>query len=63
MKVVKNPKIPTSDWIEAHKLRAKSLLLMGKSKEAIESLEKLCFIIPPIQIPGLLYLKRNSKKI
>ena len=61
MKVVKNPKIPISDWIDAHKLRAKSLLLLGKPKEAIEILEKLCFIIPPIQIPGLKYLKWKTK--
>lgn len=61
MKVVDNSCIPTDQWIEAHDLRFKTLLMKGSTKELIEeainTLKKIWYILPPLPVDGLWYIK------
>ncbi|CAI2369054.1 unnamed protein product [Moneuplotes crassus] len=62
MKNIENPSVPTDDWVEAHMVRAESLVILKKYSKAISVLEKLVYIIPPLPIPGLKYLAKLEKK-
>ena len=67
MTVIDDPCIPTDQWIEAHDLRFKSLLMKGSSKEnieeAINTLKKICYILPPFPVDGLWYIKDSQEEI
>ena len=64
MKVIDDPCIPTDQWIEAHDLRFKSLLMKGSSQETIEeainTLKKIWYILPPFPVDGLWYIKDSQ---
>lgn len=61
IKAADNPAVPTDQWIEAHDIRFKSLLMKGNSKEIIEeavnTLKKIWYILPPLPIDGLWYIQ------
>lgn len=61
MKVIDNSSVPTDQWIEAHDLRFKTLLMKGSTKdlieEAINTLKKIWYILPPLPVDGLWYIK------
>ena len=75
-KMIKNiddPRVPTDDWMEAHVIRADALVELSKEhstgnikaekiNQAIETLEKLVHIIPPLPIPGLSYLAKLERR-
>lgn len=52
-----NSNVPTLEWMKAHSLRSKTLLMLSKHQEAIEILKKQVHVIPPLSIPGLSYFK------
>jgi len=60
VKAANSPIVPTDLWIEVHDIRFKSLLMKGDSKdiieEAINTLKKICFILPPLPVDGLWYI-------
>ena len=62
MKNIDDPSVPTDEWMDAHIIRADALVELGKISEAIETLEKLVHIIPPLPIPGLSYLAKLENK-
>mmetsp|Transcript_33377 Transcript_33377/g.32831 ORF Transcript_33377/g.32831 Transcript_33377/m.32831 type:complete len:270 (+) Transcript_33377:289-1098(+) len=49
--------VPTGEWMKAHTLRAKTLIMLGKHDEAIQVLKRQISVIPPLPIPGLSYFK------
>lgn len=55
-----NTSVPTPEWMKAHSLRAKTLILNQKYKEAIDVLKRQVHVIPPLSIPGLSYLKNGE---
>ena len=62
MTAIEDPSVPTDEWVEAHIVRADCLVALKRVDEAIETLEKLVSIIPPLPIPGLSYLAKLEKK-
>lgn len=62
MNAIDDPSIPTDEWMEAHILCADALVELEKYDEAIQTLEKLVHIIPPLPIPGLSYLHKLERK-
>lgn len=61
IKAADSSSVPTDQWIEAHDLRFKSLLMKGNSKdiieEAVNTLKKICYILPPLPVDGLWYIQ------
>jgi len=62
MKAIEDPSVSTDEWMEAHITRAHALASLNRPDEAIEVLENLIHIIPPLPIPGLSYLKKLENK-
>jgi tetratricopeptide (TPR) repeat protein len=62
MKAIESSTVPTDEWMEAHLVRADALVELKRVDEAIETLEKLVHIIPPLPIPGLSYLSKLEEK-
>lgn len=60
MKAVQSTSVPTSEWMRAHSLRSKTLLMLEMYEEAIEVLKRQVHIIPPLPIPGLSYFKNGE---
>lgn len=60
IKAADSPMVPTDLWIEAHDYRFKSLLMKGEDQdtieEAIETLKKIWYILPPLPVDGLWYI-------
>ena len=52
-----NSNVPTLEWMKAHSLRSKTLIMLSRHQEAIETLKKQVHVIPPLSIPGLSYFK------
>ena len=62
MNAIESSTVPTDEWMEAHLVRADALVELKRVDEAIETLEKLVHIIPPLPIPGLSYLAKLEEK-
>ena len=62
MKAIEDPIVPTDEWMEAHMIRADALVILKREVEAVDTLENLIQIIPPLPIPGLSYLKKLDQK-
>lgn len=62
MKEIDDPLIPTDEWMEAHITRAQALVFLNRTNEAIETLEQLIHIIPPLPIPGLSLLQKLERR-
>lgn len=62
MKAIEDPSVPTNEWMEAHITRADCLVELKFVDEAIEILENLVHIIPPLPIPGLSYLIKLEQR-
>ena len=57
IEAAQNTNVPTREWMKAHLLRAKTLLMSSRPQEAIDILKRQIYIIPPLSIPGLSYFK------
>jgi tetratricopeptide (TPR) repeat protein len=57
MKAAQDTSVPTTEWMKAHSMRAKTLIILNKHEEAINILKKQVHVIPPLEIPGLSYFK------
>ena len=61
LKAADNYNVPTDQWIEAHDIRFKSLLMKDDTKETIEeavnTLKKVWYILPPLPVDGLWYIQ------
>lgn len=57
MKAAQDTSVPTTEWMKAHSLRAKTLIILNKYEDAIKVLKKQVHVIPPLEIPGLSYFK------
>ena len=57
LNAAQNSNIPTLEWMRAHSLRSKTLLMLSRHQEAIEILKRQIHVIPPLSIPGLSYFK------
>lgn len=57
MQAAQNTTVPTSDWMKAHSIRARTLIMLNRHKEAIKVLKRQVHVIPPLAIPGLSYFK------
>jgi hypothetical protein len=62
MKAIEDPLVPTDEWMEAHMIRADALVILKREENAVDTLENLIQIIPPLPIPGLSYLKKLDQK-
>lgn len=62
MKAIEDTSVATDEWMEAHILRADALVALNRIDEAIQTLEKLVHIIPPLPIPGLSYFQKLEQK-
>lgn len=48
-------------WIESLIVHADTLVLHGKVEEAIQTLKKICYILPPLPIPKLSFITKELK--
>ena len=62
MKAIEDQSVPTDEWVEAHMIRADALVILKKEESAVDTLENLIQIIPPLPIPGLSYLKKLDQR-
>ena len=61
IKVWSKTSIPTNSWVESLFKHSETLVIKGKIEEAIRTLKKIWYILPPLPIPGITINHYNSK--
>jgi len=59
--VCNNTNVSTSSWVESLFKHSEMLVITGKFDEAIKTLKKICFILPPVPLPRLNYMDKNIR--
>lgn len=56
LELSENPSVPTSQWVEARTIRAKSYIFSKEIQKAISTLKEICFILAPFPIDSLPFI-------
>lgn len=59
--VCNNTSVPTNSWVEALFKHSEMLVIKGNIEEALKTLKRICFILPPMPLPRLNYIDKSIK--
>jgi len=59
--VCSNNNVPTCSWVEGLFKHSEMLVQKGDIEEALRTLKKICFILPPMPLPRLNYIDKSLK--
>lgn len=59
--VCNNSSVPTNAWVNALFKHSEMLVMKDNIEEAIKTLKRICFILPPMPLPRLNYIDKSIK--